>query len=444
MDNLTQLTGPVRVVLIVNGKPIAVNIDAGKAPVTAGNFVDLVERGFYDGIRFHRVDRQNLPIVVQGGDPNSKNPNFPLNQLGSKGFVLPETNQPRTIPLEITPKGATQPTYSQIVSPPVEISNVRGTVAMARTSILDSASSQFYINLGDNTFLDGGYATFGTVNVGMDQVDAIQLGDTITQAKIIGGNIPSRTSEIIKDAKLLNDFVNTVNFANLPLGYYPLTNGDDVFQITPEITQNSVQGVLAGAGNDSITGSNSYDFISGNEGDDTITGEQSFDYLRGGKGNDLISGGEGDDIVSGNTGNDTLQGGVGNDFLRGGRDNDILLGEAGNDVLIGDLGDDTLTGGGNADTFVLLPGNASNAASNTDLILDFNPGEGDRIAIAGDLASITYNLVGGNTTITLNGQVIGVVNGVTPDGLRSSVFQVVSPQKLPDQLPTGDFALLIG
>ena len=73
-SQLPQLLGKATVVLQVNGQPITIEVNGVDAPVTAGNFVDLVNRGVYDGTSFHRVVREPDPFVVQGGDPLSQNP----------------------------------------------------------------------------------------------------------------------------------------------------------------------------------------------------------------------------------------------------------------------------------------------------------------------------------------------------------------------------------
>lgn len=119
-------------------------------PITDANFVSLVNEEFYDGLTFHRYEPG---FVIQGGDPNGD---------GTGGSDT-------TIPLEIA-EGK---------------SHTRGTVGMARSTDPDSASSQFFVNLGDNTFLDGGYAVFGEVVDGMDVVDALRAGDIIISAEII-------------------------------------------------------------------------------------------------------------------------------------------------------------------------------------------------------------------------------------------------------------------
>ncbi|PPS39149.1 peptidylprolyl isomerase [Chroococcidiopsis sp. TS-821] len=186
------LEGTATVVMTVNGSPITIEVDGNNAPVTAGNFVDLVQRGVYNGLVFHRVVRQPEPFVVQGGDPQSRNPNFPPQRLGTGGFVDPNTGSERFIPLEIKPEGAAEPVYSQTfesagISAQPQLRHTRGAVAMARSQQPDSASSQFYFALADLPFLDGSYAVFGYVTDGMDVVDQIQQGDRIESAQVTQG-----------------------------------------------------------------------------------------------------------------------------------------------------------------------------------------------------------------------------------------------------------------
>ncbi|MER3433391.1 MAG: peptidylprolyl isomerase [Leptolyngbya sp. ERB_1_1] len=190
--SLPRLEGKATVVMTVKGSPITMELDGTSAPITAGNFVDLVNRKIYDGLVFHRVVREPQPFVVQGGDPQSKNPNVPIDRLGTGGFIDPATQQPRNIPLEITPRNAKEPIYSRTLSDagidaPPKLRHTRGAVAMARSQSPDSASSQFYIALADLPFLDGGYAVFGYVTQGMETVDKIQQGDRIESAKVTQG-----------------------------------------------------------------------------------------------------------------------------------------------------------------------------------------------------------------------------------------------------------------
>ncbi len=192
VKNLPKLEGKATVVLKVKGSPITIEVDGTDAPITAGNFVDLVQQGVYNGLVFHRVVREPQPFVVQGGDPQGKDPNFPVERLGTGGFIDPQTSQERYIPLEIKPKGAANPVYSQTfekagVSAPPALRHTRGAVAMARSTPPDSASSQFYIALAELPFLDGSYAVFGYVTEGMDVVDKIQQGDRIESAEVTQG-----------------------------------------------------------------------------------------------------------------------------------------------------------------------------------------------------------------------------------------------------------------
>ena len=187
-DNLPKLEGMAKVELIVKGSPIILEINGTEAPVTAGNFVDLVQKGVYDGLVFHRVIKAPQPFVAQGGDPQGKDPNFPVSSLGTGGYI-DETGKRRFIPLEIKLEGDSEPTYSKsrLPSPKVVLKHDRGALAMARSAQPDSASSQFYIALADLEFLDGDYAVFGKVLEGMDVVDSIDQGDRIESAKVIEG-----------------------------------------------------------------------------------------------------------------------------------------------------------------------------------------------------------------------------------------------------------------
>jgi peptidyl-prolyl cis-trans isomerase B (cyclophilin B) len=175
--NLPRLTGKATVVMTVKGKPITIEVDGTHAPITAGNFIELVQKGFYNNLTFHRVEPA---FVVQGGDPRGN---------GTGGYVPKGQTQERRIPLEIKVKNASAPTYSQDfdVTQPPELAHKRGAIAMARSPMLDSASSQFYITLAQQDFLDGKYAVFGRVLSGMEVVDTIKVGDKISSAKVTKG-----------------------------------------------------------------------------------------------------------------------------------------------------------------------------------------------------------------------------------------------------------------
>ena len=183
------LQGKATVVVATNRGEITIEVDGDAAPLTAGNFVDLVRRGTYDGTMFHRVVKQPVPFVVQGGDPQSSDRAVPLNQLGTGSFVDPETGMARMIPLEISFKGEASPRYSRESANPSELENLvlnheRGAVAMARSQAPDSASAQFYIALRPLPELDGRYAVFGRVVQGLELVDTIEQGDRIQTARL--------------------------------------------------------------------------------------------------------------------------------------------------------------------------------------------------------------------------------------------------------------------
>ena len=126
-----------------NGRTIKIELDHNAAPITAANFEELVKKGFYDGLTFHRVIRG---FMIQGGDPLGN------GMGGSK----------KTIKGEFASNGVNNP-----------IEHKRGVISMARSMMPDSASSQFFIMHEDAPHLDGNYAAFGHVVEGMDAVDEI-------------------------------------------------------------------------------------------------------------------------------------------------------------------------------------------------------------------------------------------------------------------------------
>jgi peptidyl-prolyl cis-trans isomerase B (cyclophilin B) len=114
------------------------------APGHVNNFIELVKKGFYDGTIFHRV----IPgFMIQGGDPNSKNPDKSMHGMGGPGY---------TIKAEFNDKH-----------------HKRGTLSMARSAQPDSAGSQFFICVADAPFLDKQYTVFGEVVSGMEAADKI-------------------------------------------------------------------------------------------------------------------------------------------------------------------------------------------------------------------------------------------------------------------------------
>jgi len=188
--NTPCLKGKATVLLTTSRGSVTLELDGDAAPVTAGNFVDLVRRGVYDGTVFHRVVREPVPFVVQGGDPASKDPSTPSSAYGTGSFIDPTTAQARYIPLEVKFTNEAQPRYSRVTSNPsdllkIQLPHDRGALAMARSQAPDSASAQFYIALKPLPELDGRYAVFGRVVKGMDVVDEIQADDRITKAELL-------------------------------------------------------------------------------------------------------------------------------------------------------------------------------------------------------------------------------------------------------------------
>ncbi len=114
------------------------------APNHVNNFIELAKKGFYDGTTFHRI----IPgFMIQGGDPNSKDPDKSKHGMGGPGY---------TVKAEFNEK-----------------SHKRGILSMARSANPDSAGSQFFICVADSTFLNRQYTVFGEVVSGMDVVDKI-------------------------------------------------------------------------------------------------------------------------------------------------------------------------------------------------------------------------------------------------------------------------------
>jgi peptidyl-prolyl cis-trans isomerase B (cyclophilin B) len=188
---LPTLSSKAKVQLTVKGQPITIEVNGEDAPISAGNFIDLVQKKFYDGLIFHRVVREPSPFVVQGGDPAGKDPNVLVENLGTGGYIDPKTNQERYIPLEIKTEdnqqlyGQTFAMVPQFSTKAPKLRHKRGAIAMARSMNPNSASSQFYITLADQGFLDGEYAVFGYVIEGMDIVDKIQQGDRIDAIRVV-------------------------------------------------------------------------------------------------------------------------------------------------------------------------------------------------------------------------------------------------------------------
>lgn len=139
---------------------IQIRVFKKQAPITSANFLDLVNRGFYNGLSFHRYVKG---FVIQGGDPTG---------TGNGNFTDPKTKKDRTIKLEKV----------------AELNHdAPGMVAMARTSDPDSASCQFYFTLAAKPFLDNppGYAVFGKVVSGLDTVMKLRAKDRMLKVSVV-------------------------------------------------------------------------------------------------------------------------------------------------------------------------------------------------------------------------------------------------------------------
>jgi peptidyl-prolyl cis-trans isomerase A (cyclophilin A) len=149
---------------------IVVELDAAKAPKTVDNFVRYVKAGHYNGVVFHRVIDG---FMIQTG-----------------GYTADLNEKPTRAPIPLEAANG--------------LSNVRGSIAMARTNDPNSATSQFFINVNDNLRLDtagGGYAVFGKVVEGMEVVDQIRAVPTHPAG--VHGNLPDK-AVTIKKASLEN------------------------------------------------------------------------------------------------------------------------------------------------------------------------------------------------------------------------------------------------
>lgn len=185
------LQGKMRVALLTSRGRVLIDLDGKDAPLTAGNFLDLVRRGAYTGTAFHRVVREPQPFVVQGGDPLSAQASVPASNWGQGNWSDPATKAPRFIPLELKRKTDGRPVYGTVLEGPrisgeLHLPHHRGAVAMARSQDPNSASAQFYVALADLPELDGRYAVFGNVVEGMPVIDAIRQGDRIIRAEVVG------------------------------------------------------------------------------------------------------------------------------------------------------------------------------------------------------------------------------------------------------------------
>ncbi len=186
---LPQLKGRATVDMETSKGHLIIGVDGFNAPVTAGNFVDLVQRKFYNGLEFNRSEES---YILQGGDPKGDD----------VGFVDPKTKQYRAIPLEIRTEDADEPLYGMTLEeagryleyPRLPFS-AYGAIALAHSDDSpNDGSSQFFFHLFESeltpagsNMLDGRYAIFGYVTQGTDVLREMRQGDKIISAKVVKG-----------------------------------------------------------------------------------------------------------------------------------------------------------------------------------------------------------------------------------------------------------------
>ncbi len=187
--DLPRLLGRATVELTTTKGVLTAVVDGYNAPLTAGAFVDLVQRGFYDGLPFNRAEDF---YVLQTGDPAG----------AAKGFIDPKTKAERQVPLEIRVPGEDAPFYNQTFEDlglfkgtPVLPFATKGTLGWAHSDeALNDGSSQFFLFLFEAeltpaglNLIDGRYAAFGYVVDGFDVLQELSADDGIVKARVIEG-----------------------------------------------------------------------------------------------------------------------------------------------------------------------------------------------------------------------------------------------------------------
>ncbi|MEC4893308.1 MAG: peptidylprolyl isomerase [Oscillatoria sp. PMC 1051.18] len=188
-SHLPQLKGRATVEMETEKGSLTIVVDGYSAPVNAGNFVDLVQRGFYDGMEI----MPSQDFIVQTGDPPG--PEY--------GFIDPATGEYRAIPLEVLVKGEDEPLYGMTLeaaglylAQPVLPFNAYGAVALARPgNDPNGGSSQFFFFKFDTeltppgfNLMDGRYSVFGYVVDGAEVIEKLAPGDKIISAKVVKGS----------------------------------------------------------------------------------------------------------------------------------------------------------------------------------------------------------------------------------------------------------------
>lgn len=186
---LPQLLGRATVAVETNKGDLEIVVDGYSAPVNGGNFVDLVQRGFYDGLDFNRAEDF---YILQAGDPPGE----------ANGFIDPENGEYRAIPMEVLVQGDELPVYGETLEElgryldvPAIPFNAYGAVALARpANDPNGGSSQFFFFKFDTeitppgyNLMDGRYSVFGYLTEGKEVLEELTAGDKIISARVIEG-----------------------------------------------------------------------------------------------------------------------------------------------------------------------------------------------------------------------------------------------------------------
>jgi len=188
-DDLPRLRGRASVSISTSKGDLLAVVDGYNAPLTAGAFVDLVRRGFYDGLPFTRAEDF---YVLQTGDPDGD----------ADGFVDPKTGRQRQVPLEIRVPGESVPFYNQTFedlglykATPILPFATKGTLGWAHSNqALNDGSSQFFLFLFEPeltpaglNLIDGRYAAFGYVVDGFDVLEELTAEDRVERIRLVDG-----------------------------------------------------------------------------------------------------------------------------------------------------------------------------------------------------------------------------------------------------------------
>ena len=171
LSNRCSAGNMTNVLMQTSAGDITIELFTDSMPITAGNFLDLINKGYYNGLHFHRVIQG---FMLQGGCPNSRNPNSPQCGFGDPGYKIADEHLDNA-----------------------KFSNEPGTLSMANAGP-NSGGSQFFINTGHNSALDwwsGGnskHPVFGKVVAGMDVVTAIE------RCRTLPGDRPAQPQQIIR------------------------------------------------------------------------------------------------------------------------------------------------------------------------------------------------------------------------------------------------------